>query len=351
MGIIKKVSRKSGETTYFIDYYVGNHRVREGIGTSRKQAKQALARRRGEAVDKRYGLRPGKAVTYERLVKEYLAFAKSNKRSWDRDERSTRCLAVAFGGRRLDAISTLMVERYKTDRLKQVAPATVNRELACLKHMFNKAIAWNLTPTNPVKGVRLLRENNVRARCLDRQEIARLLDELPEYLQPLVQCALYTGMRKGELLNLKWQDVDLESDTITVRTSKNDQGRFIPIAPELHEVLSGMMGREDFVFSGPGRDRIRSFKAGFDKALKRAGIEDFRFHDLRHTFASHLVRNGVDLLTVKELMGHKTLAMTLRYAHLSPDQKRSAVRTLGFSTGHILDTKRKVGNLTVSLVS
>ena len=100
MGIVKRTSKKTGKSVYTIDYYSGAHRVRERIGNNRKQAKQALDRRRGAAVDKRFGLKPSRAVTFDRLAAEYLRFAKSNKRSWDRDERSIRCLATVFAGRR-----------------------------------------------------------------------------------------------------------------------------------------------------------------------------------------------------------------------------------------------------------
>jgi integrase len=139
-------------------------------------------------------------------------------------------------------------------------------------------------------------------------------------------------MRRGEILSLTWDQVDLDSGIITVEKSKNDGIRHIPINKQLtnefNAVKINSAGR--YVFSKKSGEPYRDIRASFQSALKRAGIKDCRFHDLRHTFASHLVMNGTDIATVKELLGHKSITMTMRYAHLSQEHKQKAVESLPF---------------------
>ncbi len=153
-----------------------------------------------------------------------------------------------------------------------------------------------------------------------------LLDCCVEHLKPIVTVALHTGMRLSEILKLKWTQVDLKHGFILLDITKNGERREIPIDNTLTIMFNNMLkGFESkFVFAGKDGDPYKSVKRSFSTALKKSGIHDFRFHDLRHTFASHLVMAGVDLTSVKELLGHKSLAMTTRYAHLSPSHKRKA---------------------------
>jgi integrase len=143
-----------------------------------------------------------------------------------------------------------------------------------------------------------------------------------------VTVAVHTGMRKGELLGLKWEQVNLEQGIITLYDTKNGERRDVPMDETVKAVLRGMDRRGDYIFSNEeGKALVRAQKS-FEGALKKSGIEDFRFHDLRHTFASNLVMAGEDLNTVRELLGHKDLTMTLRYAHLSPNHKTKAISVL-----------------------
>ncbi len=159
------------------------------------------------------------------------------------------------------------------------------------------------------------------------------------HLKPIVITALHTGMRRGEILKLTWDDVDIQHGFITLTDTKNGDGREIPIDNTLRETLNrlprlfvetgGQKELVPYVFYDPkSLKRYKSIKRSFHTALKNAGIKDFRFHDCRHTFASQLVMSGVDLTTVKELLGHKDIKMTLRYAHLAPAHKRKAVNVL-----------------------
>ena len=279
-------------------------------------------------------------VRFEDFVLEYLEYAKVNKRSWKRDARSLKLLGRSFNGKLLHEINPQMIEKYKAERLNQVKGSTVNRELACLKHLFNLAIRWGRAHTNPMKEIRLFRESPARIRYLTKPEITKLLSTSSDFLKPILITALHTGMRMGEILRLKWEDIDFERGIIEVTETKSGEPRKIPMNNLLTETLRSIKLPcvSPYVFCRTdGRPR-KSIRTAFENALKRAGIENFRFHDLRHTFASHLVMAGADLPTVKELLGHKTIEMTMRYAHLSPDHKRVWVEALV----QRMDTKGKI---------
>ena len=213
-------------------------------------------------------------------------------------------------------------------------PATVNRLVATLKHMFSKAVEWDMVEEATLKRIRkakLLEENNRRLRYLSKEQCQRLIDVCDKHLRPIVICALNTGMRKGEILKLRWDNVDLKHGFILLDLTKNGERREIPINNTVKQALMSVTRRLDvpFVFFDPATGKpYQDIKRSFITACRKAKIRDFRFHDLRHTFASHLVMAGWDITTVKELLGHKTLTMTLRYAHLAPSHKVRAVEVL-----------------------
>ena len=215
--------------------------------------------------------------------------------------------------------------------------------------MFNKGVGWKLASHNPTDGITLLRENGARTRFLDGHEIGQLLAASSESFHPILITALHTGMRRGEILNLKWPDVDFKNRIITVQDSESGKKRMLPMDDTLCEALSLLPTRfqRGYVFPSPvkeGQPRY-DFKRQFGNAVKQAGLHNFRFHDLRHTFASHLVMSGVDLMTVKELLGHATLTMTMRYSHLAPDHRMRAIKTLdsAYQTDTITDTVEHSG--------
>ena len=238
--------------------------------------------------------------------------------------------------------------RHKITKNKTIrADASVNREMSCLHHIFTKAVEWEMTEQNPFdKGKSLiLKENNKRMRFLAEDEIRSLLENCQPYLYKIVNCALNTGMRRGEILSLKWSQV--RDGFIYLRETKTSEPRQIPINnalermfaqikseqnPKGHNVIGlngkpvkGLKSESVFTYRG---EQIKEVKRSFKTALKDAGIEDFRFHDLRHTFASQVLMRGGTLKDVQELLGHKTMTMTLRYAHLTQEHKRKAVNLL-----------------------
>jgi len=326
---------------WYIDYYVNGQRKRKKIGPSKKLAIQVLKDIHVKIAKREYlGIHEEKKILFEDFAKEYLVYSKANKSpsSYRRDMVSINSnLIPAFKGFYLFEITSPMIEKYKAERLKEVEPATVNREIGCLRHMFNKAIAWGYLKKNSVTEVKSLKEPPGRVRYLIKEEIEALLkaiNQLPrgcgEYLRPIVVLALNTGMRKGEILNLKWKDIDLEGRKITIIKSKNNQVRIIPINDTLYHELKKIKREscDEFVFSNRNGDPFGNVRKSFERALKIANITDFTFHDLRHTFASHLVMSGCNLRAVQQLMGHKDIKMTMRYSHLSKEHLQEAVSKL-----------------------
>jgi integrase len=196
--------------------------------------------------------------------------------------------------------------------------------------MYSKAIEWGRTKENPAKKVKFLKGAVKRVRFLMADEVQRLLSSCNDELRPVVTVAIHTGMRKGELLGLQRPQVNFEQGLITLFDTKNHERRDIPMNETVKTTLAALPERGDYFFCDRNGKRLGYTKIAysFHAALARAGIQDFRFHDCRHTFASSLVMAGEDLNTVAELLGHKGLEMTRRYAHLSPKFKKRAVNIL-----------------------
>jgi len=184
--------------------------------------------------------------------------------------------------------------------------------------------------------VRFLRQPEPREKVMTEQEEERLLETSSEHVKPVILMALQTGMRKSEIVHLRWNQVDLENREVEVIKTKSGKKRIIPISRELYDVLTELSGSNkgsEFVFqyadpkTGTKR-HLRYFRRAFENACRRAGIKGITFHDLRHTFASRLVRKGVDLITVKDLLGHSSVKTTERYSHSNREQKQRAVELL-----------------------
>ncbi|MEE9441241.1 MAG: site-specific integrase [candidate division Zixibacteria bacterium] len=336
MGLYKKAG------TWYIDYYVQGRRRREAIGPNKKMAQSVLAKRKTQVAEKRFlDIKKRPELLFDVLCDQYMEYAKANKRSWERDHRSIRVLKRWFLDKKLFEITPLSIEKFKNTRNTEVSGASVNRELACLKHMFTKAIEWDMAAVNPVKQVKMFRENPGRIRYLSNEEIERLIPACNDTIRPIVIVALHTGMRKQEILSLKWESLDIDRKIIYVCGTKSGYDRQIPMSEPVLFAIKSMPKRSEYIFTRPNGEQINDIRTAYANAIKKGNIEDFTFHDLRHTFASHLVMNGTDLLTVKELLGHQTIEMTLRYSHLSPDHKRHTVESLKYFDGHYMDTRRE----------
>jgi integrase len=240
----------------------------------------------------------------------------------------------------LSKISPFDLERVKMTLLNQgLAAATVKHVLVLIRQLFNKAISWGMwTGENPIKKVKLPRLNNQRERFLTKAEAQLLLKELAtwgRHNHDICMLSLHTGMRAGEIFSLMWQHIDLDNNMILVADPKNGRSRKAFMTPTIRNMFSKMEkgDPEDYVFASRDGDRIDRISNTFMLAVENLnfneGITDPRqkvvFHTLRHTFASWLAIQGTPILTIKELLGHQTLAMTERYSHLSPDHKRQAI--------------------------
>ncbi len=218
--------------------------------------------------------------------------------------------------------------------------------MSFLRRVFNVAIEDGLLDANPVKPKLFAKENNARVRYLTEDDEKRLRERLGEDEWPKVAIAIHTGLRRGEQFGLRWEHVDFTTGVITVPRSKSGEARRIPMNDTVRELLRTLPSRlkSEWVFpSGTGETALdaKNFVSRvFLPALVEAEIENFHWHDLRHSFASRLVMRGVDLRTVQELMGHESYEMTLRYSHLSPSHQLEAVQRLNENrTDTTTDTK------------
>jgi integrase len=344
--------------TYWIDYFYRGRRIRESAETSNKKlAEDILAKRKVQIAEGKFlDVIKQEKIKFEDFADEYLRMHSIQNKSYREDVNNIKILKRSFSGRYLNEITALDVEKYKAERIKTVKPATVNRGLAVLRSMYNRAIEWKKIKENPCNTVHLFKENNQRLRYLEQAEINKLLENCSGNLKGIVTVAVFTGMRRGEILGLKWTDCDFQRDVIRLTDTKNGEVRAIPMNEQVKTALIKIRRHPlaPYIFCKRDGSPYGDVDKSFFTALKKSGIMEFHFHDLRHTFASQLVMSGVDLNTVRELMGHKSLAMTLRYSHLSSDHKRRAVDLLSqrIVTKNVTITTQKpiLENLIVSEV-
>ena len=332
--------RKRGKG-YEIDYYADGRRYREAAGITKIEAMEVLGKRLREVREGRFfGTRSIKPIPIEELIEEYLKHFAG--KSIEAERIHLNLIRDHFKRKLVSQITVHDVEKFLSVRRnvpkKSGEPrsaATCNRELGVLKRLLNKAIIWGMAATNPALSVKPLREPKGRTRSLSVEEAGRLLGVSPDHLRPILLTALDTGMRRGEILSMQWRNVDFANGLIFIPETKNGTPRYVPISDRLRESLKMLPLRveSDYVFAGaPGKGKVgipfHDVRTSFETACRKAGIEGFRFHDLRHTAASHMVMRGVPLKTVGEILGHKTAAMTDRYSHLSPEHLRDAVNSL-----------------------
>jgi integrase len=266
------------------------------------------------------------------LTKVFLAYSKTNKKDYKLDEAKVKVIHSYFGEKTLASkITPKRIEDFKSFMSEKYSNAYVNRYLACIKTIFNIGIKNELIKTTPMKAVKMMKEDNHKIRYLTADEEARLFKELPEHLKPIVICALQTGLRKSNILQLRWELVDLEFRFIEVLAQQNKGHKIIkiPISDKLLETLESLPKNSEYVFANPDTGKpYRDISEGFKNACERANIENFRFHDLRHTVATRLVEKGIDLRVVQEIMAHSTIVTTQRYMHPTPKRKLEAISVL-----------------------
>lgn len=339
-GIVYQIRNQGGAISWGIEFYDENGvRKRRIIRNAQSKKDAVLALNMQVQVEFRKEYRADfvqKEIMFTEFAETYLNdYAKVNKKSWRSDYYYLNAnLVPFFNDVFISRLNQYSVEKYKLKRVKDgVQKSTINRELACLRKMLNKAVDWEFLQRNPVSGVKLFSEkDNLKERVLSSEEEKRLMQSCADHIKSIIKVAIHSGMRRGEIFNLKWQDVDLEKRELNVINTKSGRSRWIP----LNEVLSKEFRRmkqissqSEYVFinSNTGLPFV-DIKKAFKSACKRAKVQGLRFHDLRHTFASRLVANGVDLITVKDLLGHSSVRITERYTHSNNTQKKRAVELL-----------------------
>lgn len=334
---------------YYIDYSYDQKRFRERIGpVSKKVAEIALGKKLVEIAEGRFVVKKKEQKNkFSDFCDEFIdSYAKTNILSWKRSMLpNLKSLKKFMGDRYLTDITPQVVERYKTERLSQVSPAATNRALTLLKSMFNRAIEWKkFDGINPVSATKFLREDNHKERYLDKDEIKRLLDNCDDFLRPMIIVAINTGMRRGEIFGLKWTDIDFNARVIHLLKTKNGKKRQVPMNDKVIDALNGMIKHitSDYVFCTKTGKPFMEIRKPFMRSLERANVTHCRFHDLRHTFASHLMMSGVNPNTLCELMGHKSIRMTMKYAHLAKGHLSDAVKVLSGQFDTLGDSRSNV---------
>jgi len=339
MGVYKRNS------IWYIDYHVGTRRVRRRAGKSKTMAEAALKRKEAEATLGAFNLPMRSEITFKKLSGRYLTWAKDHKRSWELEQQMIKRMADRFGALKLDRITPWHIEQMKTDLRKQgLSGPRVNRYLASLSKMFNLGIRWGLTDRNPVKGIEKYRENPGRLRYLSQVEIARLLLACRPDLRDAVTVAVSTGLRKSEQFNLTWADLDLEQRLIFIRDSKSGKARQVPMSDRVLEVFKRMRESRTGEVVFPSAQSM--MRTAWEKTRKRAGLTGpahVRWHDLRHTFASHLAMAGASIPKLQQLLGHATIQMTMRYSHLSRETLADTVTQIDALLGQSV-TNRSQGD-------
>jgi len=375
----------SGAMTYYLSYRNKEHkRSRYKIGSSGNlspvQARDIAERLAGKVANNE-DIQADRKIIRKDAQKDKLrtldGFINGRYKDWVVTHRKTGEKTIntikrnfnQFYSRPLSEINNWIIEKWRSDRKRAgIAASTINRDLAALKSALSKAVEWNVIDEHPLAKLKPLKvDTKVNIRYLSEDEEIRfrktlierdnkiiedresgnkwlkergrsLRPDMKEYiygdhLTPMSLLTLNTGLRRGEMFDLKWSDINLKSKILTIQgeTAKSGETRHIPLNQEAKEVLvqwKKQTSNDGLVFPSKEGKRFHTIKSSWKNLLKSAKIIDFRWHDLRHDFASKLVMAGVPLNTVRELLGHADLSTTLRYAHLAPDHKAEAVKLL-----------------------
>lgn len=331
--------------SYYAVFSVNKKKKWIKIGkVSKAQANKILKQLEAQHIKGKLGLLDTKQILLSDYLDEYLVHCKANKapNTYRLEKGLARILLAHFGNVLLKTIDNHGLEGFKTTRInKGLKPNSTNREIIIIKYMLRKAKDWKYIDNIP--HIKLLKVPKSPIKYLSVKEIDSIINHSSIWLKPIIIVLRNTGMRIGELLNLKLSNIDLSKGYITVISSKTNNYRLIPINNELGPLLHWLSNNyiapnnmkiydrmdihSKYLFCHPDGSKIKSIKTSFNNACRRAGIKA-TVHMLRHSFASHLVMNGVDLVSVKELLGHTSINTTMIYSHLSDKHKVNTVGKL-----------------------
>lgn len=296
--------------------------------------------------------REAKKIKLIYLLNIYERYAKENKRSYDKYDKYALKVIRQYFKLSIDAedvkYSTLEDFKLYLINERKSSANTINKYMGILSKAYNIGIAEKVINDNPVKNIKKQREPNYKIRYLTKEEEARLFNAIDteilvvgrdrkgkkikpyKYLEPIIICALQTGMRKSEILNLKWSNIDMQYGFIELLETKSGKARQIPISDKLKKVLINInKNGSEYVFINPQTNQCyKDIHNSFNSIKDIAGIKNFRFHDLRHTAATRMVEKGTNLVEVKDILGHSKIETTMRYAHPVPVEKLKAINIL-----------------------
>jgi integrase len=332
--VMKERNLKQIDGKWYVDFTYRGKRIRQFAGYTKDQARNTLAKLRIDRLDERLGFKKpgqGEAVPFEKFADDFIElYSKPGKRSWKNDEFLLNTLKNFFKGETLQTITAEKIERFKVVRKGEVSPATVNRAISCLKTLLNKAVEWGKLPASPAVRIKKFREPPGRERILSPEEARRLLDVASPEFQPILIAALGTGMRRGEILALRWTDLDFARGIITITNSKSGRSRKIPMSGTVAATLGTVPHRGEYVFwNSETKTHIKDTKTAWAAACARAKVAAVRFHDCRHTALTWMLQSGADIVSVSKIAGHASIVMTQRYCHASPELQRLAVNKVG----------------------
>ncbi len=307
------------QKAWWINYMVNGRRKREKVGPNKRQAQDLLDKRKVQVMDLReFPERIARSRLFSEIAEKFWDLHGSKLRSAKSWGYTLSPIVARFGQKKLGSIGVADIQHYYNEVKTRTCSTTANKHLTLIKLIFNCAKKWgDFHEENPCGRYKVEREpdREFEWRWLEREEMERLLRVAHPRLRPVLCVALLTGMRRGEILNLDWRNVDLRRGFIHIYKSKSNKRRNVPIPNKLRVVFVELgVKSEGRVFNLP-QISLRKY---FARALKQADIRGrFRFHDLRHTFASHYAMTVRDIAALQSILGHSTPLLTMRYAHLS----------------------------------
>jgi len=347
--------RNDGTRAWYYDFMYKGQKYYGRGGTTRSQALRTQEKIRTEVINGEYELKRNIGnPTLEEFSEKFLECI-TKHRSYKRYVIVVMHLNKFFGkSKKLMAIRPVDIEHYKSWR-KSVSNATINRELACLKRMYNLAIQWGDVLTNPVQNIKFLHEPPKKDRYVTKQEAAKLIDAAADYFKPFLVTAFNTGMRLQELLGLKWDMINFwdTGGEIELLYTKNGKKRDIPLNETMKKLLLEIERKSEYVFLGIRGEPLKSVRKPVATAIRRAGIETATFHDFRHSWASWMSEAGVDPYTIMEIGGWSSLKILERYLHRTRLERQNAVNKLDgvlnsrniHENVNILKLRRKVNGI------
>ncbi|WP_265658327.1 site-specific integrase [Francisella philomiragia] len=347
-GLILRISQ-TGVISYRLKYYINGkqkiYTIAKHGAITLLQAKKEAQRLQGliiQGIDiqkekKQDSKESEKDITFQEFLNQFgYKWYKNNNRCWEQDIRNINTTFKAILDKKMSEVNNKMfMISFLEEKRKENSwtDGTYNRNLGRIKGIFSRAVEHEFLQVNnleKIKNTKGKRNDKVRYLSdLETQRFFKALENQTEQLKNIILVAYYTGMRKNEILSLEWEDIDIDTNQIVLKAqnTKSYNARYIPISPKIKNIFISKNSK-GLVFQNSNGKKVPSFQYGWEKFLKEAEVENFRFHDLRHNFCSMLVMKGVPIYTVAQLAGHADVKTTQIYAHLSPDVKKSAIDLL-----------------------